>query len=64
MTFTGSALPPDAGLAQNECWPSNIAKQDPGFAVVTYDGYYVDNGRKPQWNYAADYDPNDNNGDP
>ncbi|KAI8262413.1 hypothetical protein K4K56_005864 [Colletotrichum sp. SAR 10_98] len=32
--------PANDGLNDNKCWPSGIAAQDPGFALLTYDPYY------------------------
>ncbi|KAK8026239.1 hypothetical protein PG990_004062 [Apiospora arundinis] len=28
------------GLKENECWPSDLAKEDPGWALLTYDEFY------------------------
>ena len=52
MVFQNPALPL-AGLDTNPCWPSNIARSDPGFALLMYDPFYGSN--KPPWNYDAPY---------
>jgi hypothetical protein len=59
FTITGwdhAANPlPNDGLNDNPCWPSTIAPQDPGFALLTFDPYY--NKKKPPYTYTEAYDP-------
>jgi len=43
----------DDGLRDNPCWPSAIAADDPGFALLTYDAYY-DTHDQP-YDYQAAY---------
>lgn len=49
---------PNDGLNKNPCWPSKIAPQDPGFAILTYDPYY--NHNKMNYKYNQAYDPPNN----
>jgi hypothetical protein len=59
FTITGwdhAANPlPNDGLNDNPCWPSRIAPQDPGFALLTFDPYY--NQQPPPYTYTSNYDP-------
>lgn len=43
---------PDGHLA-NECWPDKIARDDPGFTLLSYDPYYT-NKKKP-YNFEKPY---------
>lgn len=47
--------PPDYGLPDNPCWPSNIAVGDPGFDLYTNDDWYSRNQRSPRWQYNQPY---------
>ncbi|KAI4696564.1 uncharacterized protein J4E88_000741 [Alternaria novae-zelandiae] len=48
-----AAAPPNEGLDQNSCWPSNIAAADPGFVLLTYDPWY--SNMAPPYNYKKPY---------
>lgn len=48
----GSA-PPDDGMALNKCWPSGIAANDPGFALLSFDPWY--NGKPHPYDYTKAY---------
>ena len=54
----GQAGLPDDGLRANDCWPSDIAAEDPGFALLTFDPHY--GGKKPPYNYSAKYEKGKN----
>ncbi|KAF4508203.1 hypothetical protein G6O67_004613 [Ophiocordyceps sinensis] len=49
----------DDGLRDNSCWPSGIAANDPGFALLSLDEWYDKNPRAPgqrtKWDYSSDY---------
>lgn len=45
--------PPNDGLDANPCWPQAIAALDPGFNLLTFDGFYQ--GQTPTYNYRAAY---------
>lgn len=49
----------DDGLWDNPCWPSSIAVNDPGFALLSLDEWYDKNprapGRRTKWDYDRDY---------
>ena len=49
----------DDGLWENPCWPSDIAKSDPGFALLSIDEWY-DVNPKPTWDYKAKYEKGKN----
>lgn len=49
--------PVDDGMRANPCWPSRIAPDDPGFALMTYDQYYTST---VPYNYQAPYVPGQN----
>jgi hypothetical protein len=54
------AAPPgsDDGLLVNECWPSAIAPQDPGFVLLSVDPWYI--GKQRPYDYEKAYDPPNN----
>ncbi|KAJ8119108.1 hypothetical protein ONZ43_g3858 [Nemania bipapillata] len=43
------------GLQANKCWPKDLAPHDPGFALLTYDQYYTQHGRTPEYDYSQPY---------
>jgi hypothetical protein len=47
------APPAPDGLKENPCWPSGIAKDDPGFVLLDFDPYYQ--GMKPPYDYRKPY---------
>ena len=64
MEFEHTVNPlPNDGLNDNPCWPSKIAPQDPGFALLTFDPYYTSLYGKDQtktkhpYTYDAPYNP-------
>ncbi|OAA42196.1 glycoside hydrolase family 18 protein [Metarhizium rileyi] len=64
MAFEHTASPlPNDGLNDNPCWPSKIAPQDPGFALLTFDPYYTSMYGKDQtktkhpYTYDRPYNP-------
>ncbi|KAL6351717.1 hypothetical protein LRP88_15008 [Fusarium phalaenopsidis] len=52
-----SAPAKDDGLWENDCWPSAIAKTDPGFALLAIDDWYDKNPNAKKWDYKEPYDP-------
>ncbi|KAH8692466.1 glycoside hydrolase family 18 protein [Phaeosphaeriaceae sp. PMI808] len=62
--FTITAFDPvpptgsDDGLRVNECWPSDIAKLDPGFVLLEVDPWYK--GKTPPYDYKKPYNPPSN----
>jgi hypothetical protein len=54
MVFEHASNPPvNDGHNDNQCWPSGIAANDPGFPLLTFDPYY--RGMAPPYDYAAPY---------
>ena len=56
FTITKWPTPPagsDKGLKVNDCWPKQIAAQDPGFVLLNIDPYNAN--KAPQWDYKAAY---------
>jgi hypothetical protein len=47
--------PADDGMRDNPRWPSVIAPDDPGFAILTFDPWY--NNRARPYDFLAAYDP-------
>ncbi|KAI1420347.1 hypothetical protein F5Y12DRAFT_773668 [Xylaria sp. FL1777] len=43
------------GLRSNPCWPQRLAPNDPGFALLTYDQWYTQHGRTPEYDYSSPY---------
>lgn len=65
FTITAWGMPADPtsyGLDKNPCWPKAQATADPGFALLTYDPWYVSAvpTRSPQWDYRQPYNPPSN----
>jgi hypothetical protein len=48
----------DDGLRLNDCWPSAIAPQDPGFVLLSVDPWYI--GKQRPYDYKKAYDPPNN----
>jgi hypothetical protein len=48
---------PNDGLNDNECWPSNMAPNDPGYALNTYDKWYSTQATPYPYDYRAAYNP-------
>jgi len=53
-TWERKALPKNDGLEDNECWPSEKAALDPGFALLEYDPYYAQMKNRP-YDYRKEY---------
>ena len=51
-------LPNDGLDANIMCWPQARAAADPGFTLLTFDGFY--NGQPPPYDYSAAYVPGQN----
>ncbi|KAI1074014.1 hypothetical protein F5B20DRAFT_565224, partial [Whalleya microplaca] len=49
---------PEDGLRDNPCWPAQIAPNDPGFTLLTFDSFYK--GQKPPYDYTAKYEKGKN----
>jgi hypothetical protein len=47
------APPANDGLDVNDCWPKEIARQDPGFPLLLCDPYY--GGKAPPYDYSKPY---------
>ncbi|KAM5368692.1 hypothetical protein ACJZ2D_009358 [Fusarium nematophilum] len=54
--FAGAPLRDD-GLWDNKCWPSDIAKTDPGFTLLSIDEWYGKNKNAKKWDYKKPYNP-------
>jgi hypothetical protein len=57
FTITKWPTPPagsDKGLKVNDCWPKQIALDDPGFVLLNIDPYNK-NKPAPQWDYKKQY---------
>ncbi|WAO90147.1 Hypothetical protein NCS54_00756000 [Fusarium falciforme] len=54
----------DDGLWENKCWPSGIAKTDPGWALLSIDEWHDKNPNAKKWDYKKPYDPPTNGDKP
>ncbi|MBE3044640.1 hypothetical protein IMZ48_19185 [Candidatus Bathyarchaeota archaeon] len=59
--FEHAANPPiDAGLWENTCWPKLLAPDDPGFALFSFDPWYIANSPNPKWDFKQKYQKGSN----
>jgi hypothetical protein len=56
LSFNHEPLPND-GLDDNQCYPSKIAPNDPGFALLDDDPYFGAHPNRPGYNYQQPYVP-------